>query len=171
MSKNPIITVLVASAILLFRPSPVMSQSQISDFIFPPGKNMFAERKLTDPSLDSSRIGEVVVIPYLIHVDHTTRKLEVVCYALDKPTVQVEVRSVQMGPRTRTETQIMTFAKHPKQPCLWSRYTVWDSLQDEFIFQHITNQGINVFIEVAVGSNKKKLSFRLQQRIRSYPAK
>ena len=96
MSKNPIITVLVASAILLFRPSPVMSQSQISDFIFPPGKNMFAERKLTDPSLDSSRIGEVVVIPYLIHVDHTTRKLEVVCYALDKPTVQVEVRSVQI---------------------------------------------------------------------------
>lgn len=141
--------------------------SSISDFIFPPGRNMFEQGDLRAAKFDRCRVNNCVFIPYLIHLDHTTRKLEIVAYSEAKDA-DACLTQVRMGARLSEGNRPLLFADHPKHPCHWARYVVWDDLKDSELNSFIEGQHIVVEARVKVGNLARTLQFRLEQRVRSY---
>lgn len=164
---NTKINYLLLAFFILTNCTPMTPRSTITDYIFFPGRDMFANDDLTARKFDSYRINDVVFVPYLIHVDHTSRKLELVAYS-NRNHSDAKVVAIKLDDRYIRIDQAFHFEVHRKHPCSWARVVVFQKIDDDEVMSYVANQAIMIEAEVMVGTIRKTLWFKLEQRIRNY---
>lgn len=142
--------------------------AQIADFVFLPGEKMFENSNLQSTKFDAVRVGGVVFAPYLIHIGHTTRRLEIVGYSDKIPLLPVTVSKVRFAGLRIEDERRMVFRHHTRHSCFWARVAVVGSIEDSALKPHETKNGLVLEATVQVGDQKKKLSFALTRRVRVY---